>query len=326
MRGLLKPLVLPWLRRDPGEITGRARRFAIRTDSGRELVGSLGDAFLGGYHAMLERERLSEVARDGARISSHFRPFFFEGAAMGYLPRCTFDRACRRERIEQELLELDPAFRYLYYVGIGFWYGFRHPRRPAALLRMAPHLSPLYFPLCFDGYGFKVGFFDFPRTDPSALLARVPAEHRSSICQGLGRALFFVTMNDPAAFAEIVSSLPAPHREDLVFGRGLAAGFTGINHPDRLVRSLAETEDASVRAARLTGITWALTARRMNDRDYYRECLERGSEACREFLEPLPDLCLRALEGADSYGQWQGRTRRSVVDHWTKTCADNNCK
>ena len=317
MTGLLKPLLLPWLRRDPGEIARRARGFAIRTESGRKLVESLGSAFVGGYNAMLESDHLADVARDGQRVPPHFRPFFFEGAAMGYLPRCLFDRRRRAERIERELLNLDPAFRYLYYVGIGFWYGFRHPRRPSALLRMTPHLSPLYFPLCFDGYGFKLGFFDFSGKQRTLeLLQQAPAEYRSPLYQGFGRALFFVTMDDAEALDRIGSALPRRHRTDLVFGHALALGFTGVDRPDGLVRHVARVDDPQERAARLTGITWALTARMLNDRDYFLECMGHASDGWRELLEPLPDLCLRALEETGSYAGWQSRTQSAVLDHW----------
>jgi hypothetical protein len=314
----VKRLVLPWLRRDEGEIARRARGFAIRTETGRALVDSLGRAFLRGYNSMLQRERLADVARDGKTVPPHFRPFFFEGAAMGYLPRSLYDRDRRAERIEGDLLGLDPAFRYLYYVGIGFWHGLRHPRRPEAVLRMAPHLSASYFPLCFDGCGFKLGFFDFPRRSGTPrLLERAPVEHRPFLYQGFGRALFFVTLDDAGALERILSALPARHRADLLFGHALAHGFTGVDRPDDLVHRVARSADPTERAARLTGITWALTARRMNDPDYFHDCMGRVRDGWRGILDPLPDLCLRAFEGADSYAAWQERTRGAVLEHWT---------
>jgi len=90
---------------------------------------------------------------------------------------------------------MDPAFLYLYYVGLGFWYGIRHPRDPALLERLHPHLDPMYLPLCYDGFGFKVGFFDHVR-NPEARrrLDRCPGEYLSAAHQGFGRSLFFVYM------------------------------------------------------------------------------------------------------------------------------------
>ena len=87
MRALLRPLILPFLRRDEAEIARQAERFRIETDAGKALIAKLGQAFIGGYNAMLESESPAQVAERGMQVPSHFRPFFFEGAAMGYLPR-----------------------------------------------------------------------------------------------------------------------------------------------------------------------------------------------------------------------------------------------
>ena len=40
------------------------------------------------------------------------------------------------------LLGLAPGFLYLYHVGLGFWFGFRHPRRPESLRALADHTDP----------------------------------------------------------------------------------------------------------------------------------------------------------------------------------------
>ena len=136
MKSLLAPFVLPWLRRDPGEIARRAASFRIQTDDGRQLVASLGAAFLQGYNAMLEQSSTREVAELGLSVPAHFRPFFFEGAAMGYLPRGYLSSGFGIDSAERELLAMNPGFRYLYYVGLGFWLGIRG--RPSSILRLTP--------------------------------------------------------------------------------------------------------------------------------------------------------------------------------------------
>ena len=50
----------------------------------------------------------------------------------------------------------------------------------------------------------------------------------------------------------------------------------------------------------------------MNDPDYFRDCMARASEASRRLLEPLPEICDRALEQATDYGDWQARTRYAL--------------
>jgi hypothetical protein len=207
-----------------------------------------------------------------------------------------------------------PDFRYLYYVGLGFWYGFRHRRRPERLARLADSIDPLYFPLCYDGFGFKLGFFDGPQDDGvRAALARCPEPFAAQAYQGFGRSMFFVTMDDDTGWHALRETFPAERGADLEFGRALARGFTGIDRPDALVAYIETARNAADRTSRLTGITWALTARRMNDAGYYASCLLSASDRARALLEPLPGICDRMRAGASSYGAWQAATRDAVV-------------
>ena len=315
MRGILKPILHPILRRNPAEVERQARHFHIGSAEGRSLVAKVGDAFFRGYNTMLDASSAQDVSAQGQKVEPHFRPFFFEGAAMGYLPRSYFTAGAGRKTVERDLLAMNPRFRYLYYVGLGFWFGFRHRRKPAALEALAPDLTALYFPLCYDGFGFKVGFFDFPRR-PSArdLLGRAPVERRAFLYQGFGRALFFVFLDDPAGFEREKAEAPEAHRDDIELGRSLAVAFTGTNRPDRILAYLAAARDARERAARLLGVTWALTAREMNDPEYFEECVGRASTGEQKLLRLLPALCREALGRSHSYAEWQGRTQAAAVE------------
>lgn len=306
-------LALRLLRRDPGEIERLATSFRIATGQGRELVASVGRTFLGGYNAMLGAESLAQVAEQGRRVAPHWRPFFFEGAAMGYLPRGYHERSCCAARAERDLAGLDPRFRYLYYVGLGFWFGFRHARRPERLERLAAHLDALYYPLCFDGWGFKLGFFDYPRR-PGVVrrLERASGIAGAALHQGFGRAMFFAYMDDPQGFRDLAGRLPPARRAELECGRALALGFTGIDRPEALVAHLDEARGTEELGARLTGIAWALAAREMNDPDYFRDCLAGAGAAEAAWLERLPALCELARAEAASYGDWQSRTREAA--------------
>jgi hypothetical protein len=308
--------VLRLFRRGEDEVSERARRFRIESPARRDLVEGIGRAFMGGYHAMLADDRTEQVAAAGMEVEAHYRPFFFEGAAMGYLPRCLWDRDCRPRHAERDLLRLKPEFRYLYYVGLGFGYGFRHRRAPARVADLAENLDPLYAPLCYDGFGFKLGFFDFdyPR-DPrvTATLARCPEPFSAQIYQGFGRSMFFATMDDEAGWRALRESLPAAKGPDLEFGRALARGFTGIDRPEEFVGYIDAASGPEDRASRLTGITWALTARRMNDPPYFARCLERAGAASCGLLETLPRVCEDMRASAGSYAAWQAATRQAVV-------------
>lgn len=316
VRVLWRAPLLALMRRSTGEIEKRSRGFRIAGGNGRTLVSGVGGAFLGGFNAMLARPSLAEVAADGEGVAVHFRPFFFEGAAMGYLPRRALWPGVGRERAEADLLSLSPAYRYLYYVGLGFWFGMRS-RRPHALLAMKPHLDPMHFPLCFDGYGFKRAFYD-DGSRPGVLesLADSPEEFRAPLYQGFGRALHFVFMDDPAGYEALVARAPVGRRLDLEFGRALALGFTRIDRPAALVEHVAAARDDATRAARLGGLTWALTARRMNDESYFRACLAAAPPDAGGLLARLPALCDDAFAASSSYGEWQEKTRVAATEAW----------
>ena len=314
MRWMLRPILLPLFRRDEGEVDAQARKFSVASPEGRELVSGVGRAFLGGYNATLAARAMGEVHAAGLAVASHYRPFFFEGAAMGYLPRSLFTDSHGKARVEAELLEMDSRFRYLYNVGLGFWYGFRHPSRPAALEALAPHLDPFYFPLCYDGFGFKVGFFDVPgRPDARKVLDRAPAERRAEIYQGFGRSLFFVCMEDEARFQKAKGQAPPEYRDDVESGRSLAVAFTGIRRPAGILRHLASSRDAGELSLRLLGVTWALAAREMNDPDYFDACLSNLAREQQALLRRLPQLCREALGTSSSYAMWRTKTRASVT-------------
>ena len=320
MRALFAPFLRPLLRRDPGEIVKRSSSFQIKTGEGRQLVSRLGAAFIGGYNAMLAEPSLAKVAEEGRSVAPHFQPFFFEGAAMGYLPRGYLSPGFTAATAERDLLEMDPRFRYLYYVGLGFWFGMRYPRRPAELLRLAPSIDPLYLPLCFDGFGFKTAFFDYPKRPGAAwaVLEDGPAAHRAALHQGFGRALFFVQMDDEPEFCRLRDRLAPQRRTDLETGRSLALAFTGTDHPSAIARHLADSRDEAQRAARLLGVTWALTAREMNDPVYFARCMSEAPPGLAEFLRLLPGLCREALAAASDYAYWQTRTRAAVLEAYPR--------
>ncbi len=314
MRAILRPILRPILRRSPAQIERQARHFHIEGEEGRELVRNVGSAFFRGFNRMIDASSARDVTGEGDRVDPHFRPFFFEGAAMGYLPRSYYTRGAGASTVERDLMAMNPRYSYLYYVGLGFWYGFRHSRRPAALEELAPHLTPLYFPLCYDGFGFKLGFFDFARRPSSrAILAQVPENRRAFAYQGFGRSLFFVFYDDSAGFDREKAAAPEAHRDDLETGRSLALAFTGTHRPERILAYLDAARDPRERTARLLGVTWALTARELNDPEYFEQCVGRAPAPQQRLLRLLPALCREALVGAGSYEEWQRRTRAAAV-------------
>jgi hypothetical protein len=301
------------LRRPPTEIERRSEHFAIRDVEGRRLVARLGSAFIEGFNAALASGALGHLVEEGAKVEPHFRPFFFEGVAMGYLPRGWLFRGGGAPNAERDLRDMAPEYLYLYYVGLGFWMAIRHPRAPRAIERLGAHLDPLYLPLCYDGFGFKVGFFDYPARPASRrLLDNGPEQHRAALYQGFGRALFFVFMDDEDGFRRACDASDG-HRGEMEFGRSLALAFTGIDRPERIAAHVECATDSADRDARLTGVTWALAARAMTDPEYFRACVARAPGDWGALLARLPILCEEARLMSRTYAVWQSRTRSAAA-------------
>jgi len=317
-RAWLAPGLRRLLRRDPHEIERRAAGFRIAGAGERERLARLGAAFVAGYNTMLDAAGLPDVARAGRAVAEHERPFFFEGAAMGYLPRGWYRPTCSARHAERDLLGLDPSFLYLYYVGLGFWLGFRHRRRPERLARTTECLDRRYAPLCFDGFGFKLGFFDHPGDLGAArsVLDRCPAADRAAAWQGFGRAQHFALMDDEAAFDRLRDAAGDARGTDLESGRALAFAFTRVDRPAEILGFLSAAPGSALLDARLTGVSWALAARRLAGPDYFEGCMARCADPRTEVLRRLPELCADALRRSADYASWQALTRREAALLW----------
>jgi hypothetical protein len=55
-----------------------------------------------------------------------------------------------------------------------------------------------------------------------------------------------------------------------------------------------------------------LTAREMNDPDYFSRCLSGLAPAQQSLLRALPALCREALSHSADYDQWRTETSRAV--------------
>ncbi len=190
---------------------------------------------------------------------------------MGYTLRHLFryDAATFEERV----VKPRPEFRYLYYVGLGFWSGMRN-HSPRRLARSVDGLDPLHRYLCYDGYGFKTAFFDY-RTHANSLrrLDRLDGYAINAAYQGVGRAFFFLYMDQPDLWTEHVAKLGA-YSKDAAAGAGLAAVFV---HPDQLerARAFAMRLPAAWRPHYHLGMCFGLKARSINDLDRFERDMAR---------------------------------------------------
>ena len=241
--------------------------------------------------------------------------FAEEGVAMGY----TLRRLLRYDAREFEATVVGPRpeFRYLHYVGLGFWSGMRN-HSAARLARIVEGLDPLHGYLCYDGYGFKHAFFEY-RKNPDVLrqLDALQGYARNAAYQGVGRAFYFLFMSDPETLIRHIRQA-GDNAEDVAAGLGLAATFV---NPDRLGRArfMGESLPAAWRPHFHLGMCFALKARSIADRGFLDRCVCQEDAGVREAVWASIRECDRVellvrsrLDelGEDGYPQW----RRQVTD------------
>jgi hypothetical protein len=177
------------------------------------------------------------------------------------------------ERFETAVVPQDDPSRFLRYVGLGFWLGFRLGARAEKVDGLVRGLSDRRLRhLVHDGYGFQFGFFELARRPRRVkALRRLQGFGRASAFNGLGRSLWFFYMDRPEdgflrarAFAEDGLA---------VFGgMGLAAAFTRVDDLSRAY-AVADLLHEDERRAFEKGIRIALYCRHESDPAYLDECL-----------------------------------------------------
>jgi len=294
-------------------------RLGVSDPANRERVDGILQHFLYGFNQTITAKNCAAARVRCDSLPVIFQPFAHEGLAMGYTLHKLFRYS--PEAFEADVVRPRPEFRYLYYVGLGFWAGIRN-QTPPKVERLTQGLDPLHRYLCFDGYGFKVAFFDSKR-DPSSLdrLQGFRGYARNAAYQGVGRALFFLHMDEPGELIRRMASL-GPYAADAAAGVGLAAVFV---NPDRLevacdfVRRLPEEWHPHLHL----GMCFGLKARSINHVEQFEHDLERCEPSRQEAIGASIrecdriELLVRAEKHPDGYPEWRRR-----VTAWLTTAVE----
>lgn len=294
--------------------TMSVRRLGLVVDeSNRARVEGIFDAFAGGFNAMIGGVGGNAWKSYCDSLPTFNQPFGHEGAAMGHSLRQLFryDPA----EFESTLVNRLPQFRYLYYVGLGFWWGMRNVE-PSVVMKRVQGLDPLHRYLCFDGYGFKVAFFDHPK-DGLAFrrLEGFGGYARNAAYHGVGRALWFRYMDDRPALVEQLRAL-GTHATDAAAGVGLALVFV---NPDRLdlARGYAQQMPKEWHADVHLGMCFGLKARSINHPGQFSKDVEAVAPRVREAIRASIQACDRIERSvrqellSNGYQLWRER-----VTHW----------
>ncbi len=308
LTGWWRKVFLPFCIR-PSRMTVRRLGLQVTDPDDIERVDSILESFAGGFNQMIAGRSESDWNSYCESQSAFLRPFAEEGAAMGYTVRRLFryDPA----DFESRIIKPRPGFRYLYYVGLGFWSGMRkHSARRVA--QIVKGLDPLHSYLCYDGYGFKRAFFDYPHNrDALNVLNAFDGYARNAAYQGVGRALHFLFMGRWDLVIERIAAM-GDHAIDAAAGVGLAAAFV---NPDRLEREfdLGRQLPEEWQPHFHLGLCFGLKARSINDLDEFDRNLALlppdTQQAIRASIRECDrvELLVRADGQPDAYRRWRER-------------------
>ena len=301
----------------------------VSTPADVERVNSILESFAGGFNAMTARPSATAWKSYCESLPTLNRPFAEEGAAMGYALRGLFSYS--PAAFEADIVRPRPEYRYLHYVGLGFWSGMRNHGAPR-LTQVTTGLDPLHGYLCYDGYGFKHAFFDYPNDETSLRkLDLLEGYARNAAYQGVGRALWFRFMDRPDLFVEHVSRF-GDYALDAAAGAGLAMVFV---NPDRMevARAWAAKMPSQWQPHVHLGMCFGAKARSINNVEQFerdtaglgaqvkdaifasiRECDRIELLVRAERRQPLAQK-LTGLLADDGYRQWRTRVTQWMVDH-----------
>lgn len=280
-------------------------------------VNSILGAFAGGFNATITGRTKSIPQAYCESQPPLLRPFAEEGVAMGYTLRNLF--LFRPDEFERDVVKPMPEFRYLYYVGLGFWSGMRG-HSAQRMESIADKLDLMHKYLCYDGYGFKHGFFDHPK-DPACLgrLDALGGYARNAAYQGVGRSFYFRFMAEPQRMIDEIRKLGV-HAGDVASGVGLAAAFV---NPDRLEVALrfAKKLPQEWHADFHLGMCFGLKARSINNLDRFQRDMSRldpcVSGAVFASIRECDrvELVVRTEMTGNDYFRWRDRVTKWMVGH-----------
>jgi len=300
---------------DESEVTFAKRGFA---SSDPEIVSRLegvGQSFIRGYHAALDRSDPEALRVELAGFDDVSRGFAYEGAGMALelLDRVT---PWRRNRLASFLDGPGDAHVYMVTIGAG-WAWARLPLRLSSQLR---RLDPVMGWLALDGFGFHEGYF---HTDASLRRCIIPRRVNSERLRrpfdaGLGRSLWFACGTEGESVAEYVARFDPARHSDLWSGVGLACCYAGgadAADIDRLC-GLAGGE----RTALAQGAAFAAKARERAGipAEHTRNAVKQICGMPAELAAKLCDTALAEAEGAtltpggsDIFETWRSLIRAS---------------
>lgn len=304
----------------PDRLDAVPQRFGLRERWMRERVQEIARTFIRGYNAMVLADEPVEVRWTLADVPDYFRPFGYEGAAMGF---GAWARVHRRgyADFEDTVHELSPETLYQNYVGLGWWLGVWYARRPAALARIVGLLDDRFRLLPFEGLGFRTGFVRRGEARVCKGFARFGDDACHVCYQGFGRSLWFVYMDDVDDACAVIDALDPGYHGDCYSGLGLGFAYSWLDQAGGLA-AVIERVPPPARLDFLQGAAFGWEARQLCDRPLFDRLVARFDAEQREdvhrAVEIVHDAQARLEAEGDRtsfYQQWRRATRDGLLEH-----------
>lgn len=288
---------------DGSEVTFARRGFSCTRLEVQDRLEHVGTVFLLGYHGALQENETEALTGRLEQVTSEYRGFAYEGAAMGLALRDGMLPGS--SRLTEFIAGAGKRHIYMLHVGAG-WACARLPWLRWRIEKFICKFDPILRWLVLDGYGFHRGYFHF-NTPQNAAVNRLSADARHVFYQGFGRSLWFVHGCDLHRIATTISGFPEIYQSDAWSGIGLACAYAGGSRT-------AEMADAVSLAGCFTpalaqGAAFAAEARQLagNETPHTEEACAvlAGINAARAALQ-----CDRALaqvnkNSSSPYQQWR---------------------
>jgi enediyne biosynthesis protein E3 len=301
--------------RDPGFLSRATDQFQFADPSSAQRTSDIARTFLAGYNILANGGSPAEVTSAAAGVPRYFRPFFYEGAAMGFGPLC-WHTGGRIGMFERFASALSPATVYQNYVGLGWWLGTIYRWRPRRIARIVSGLDFRYRLLCYEGMGFRDGFLSAGRRMTPAGVRATDSAATGVWCQGYGRSLWFVHMGDVAGAIGAATAVPAARVADCVSGVGLGVAFSYLDRITDLEQACRQVP-GHLLAEFEQGLSFGWEARQLADRDLFDRHAAALPPAARCRVEKAVagvqqarDRLARNGDQGDFYVRW----RREVVE------------
>jgi hypothetical protein len=218
-------LIHRFLKIDGREVQFERRGFTCSNPEIQARLENIGEVFLQGYHAALQKDYQNILAENLNHIDQQQQGFAYEGAAMALA--LVDGMSFRGDAFPRFLAGVGKQHIFMLHVGAGWAYA-RLPWMRRCIEAVIQKLHPVLRWLVLDGYGFHEGYFygsQQQRLRDS--LARLSLNARHVFYQGLGRSLWFSTGADGEKIRNGISHFQLLYHNDAWSGIGLACAYAG---------------------------------------------------------------------------------------------------